>query len=240
MFMILDFYFQSQTYIIVYVGAIAIQFQFVIMLITLQTASGGEIIPYNKNMNFKYKKENIEIEKNIISAKINFYNKQLNKYHLYGFNIKYLIFSYFYYKKNINILKNINIFNKENKQQYSFFIPYFNEVNKKNNQELYINLSIFLLSFFIIILPIFLTIYYMPIGSYVSDNNITMSLNILDSEINIYNYIYPSWFIEYKTITDIENQAIIIYVAYPTALILISLTLWTVMIGIISICSPRI
>jgi len=45
------------------------------MLITLQTASGGEIIPNNKNKNRKYKKENIEIEKNIISAKINFYSK---------------------------------------------------------------------------------------------------------------------------------------------------------------------
>ena len=57
---------------------------------------------------------------------------------------------------------------------------------------------------------------------------------------SIYTYFYPTWAIEYLTIPDIESQALLVYVAYPTAQIQISIALWTVMIGIISICSPRI
>ncbi|KAJ3389596.1 hypothetical protein HDU92_000959 [Lobulomyces angularis] len=68
------------------------------------------------------------------------------------------------------------------------------------------------------------------------ENNI---LNSSSLPMDIYSYFYPSWSIEYKTITDIESLAILVYVAFPTALILISIALWTVMIGIISICSPR-
>lgn len=55
----------------------------------------------------------------------------------------------------------------------------------------------------------------------------------------IFNFFYPTWPIEFKIITDIETQGITTYIAYPFAQILISIALWTVMIGVISICSPR-
>ncbi len=52
---------------------------------------------------------------------------------------------------------------------------------------------------------------------------------------SISTFFYPSWAIEFKTMTDIETLAIGIAVAYPTALYLIGLALWAVLIGIISI-----
>jgi|SRR5689334_19920501 len=51
----------------------------------------------------------------------------------------------------------------------------------------------------------------------------------------VVNYFYPAWSIEYKTMTDLETLANILYVGYPTAFILISVALWVVMIGIIQV-----
>jgi NADH:ubiquinone oxidoreductase subunit 6 (subunit J) len=53
------------------------------------------------------------------------------------------------------------------------------------------------------------------------------------------NYFYPSWSIEFKTMTDIETLANILYVGYPIALILISVALWIVMIGIIKVVTVK-
>lgn len=51
-------------------------------------------------------------------------------------------------------------------------------------------------------------------------------------------FFFPNWAIEFKTMTDIETLAIGIAVAYPTALFLIGIALWAVLIGIISITTP--
>jgi NADH:ubiquinone oxidoreductase subunit 6 (subunit J) len=51
----------------------------------------------------------------------------------------------------------------------------------------------------------------------------------------VVNYFFPSWSIEFKTMTDLETLAHILYVGYPTALILVSVALWVVMIGIIKV-----
>ena len=52
-------------------------------------------------------------------------------------------------------------------------------------------------------------------------------------------FFYPSWAMEFKTMTDIETLAIGISVAYPTAQYLIGLALWAVLIGIISITTHK-
>lgn len=54
----------------------------------------------------------------------------------------------------------------------------------------------------------------------------------------VVNYCYPSWTIEFKTMTDLETLANILYLGYPTALILIGIALWVVMIGIIKVTTP--
>jgi len=54
----------------------------------------------------------------------------------------------------------------------------------------------------------------------------------------VVNYCYPSWTTEFKTMTDIETLANILYLGYPTALILIGIALWVVMIGIIKVTTP--
>lgn len=46
------------------------------------------------------------------------------------------------------------------------------------------------------------------------------SLNLFSNFLpsgHIYSYFYPSWAIEYISITDIESLAILVYIAYPTA-----------------------
>ena len=53
--------------------------------------------------------------------------------------------------------------------------------------------------------------------------------------INIANYLFPNWSIDFLTLTDISTLATMLYIAYPTALVLISIALWVVMIGIIKL-----
>ena len=51
----------------------------------------------------------------------------------------------------------------------------------------------------------------------------------------IANYFFPNWSIDFLTLTDISTLATMLYIAYPTALVLISIALWVVMIGIIKL-----
>jgi NADH:ubiquinone oxidoreductase subunit 6 (subunit J) len=61
-----------------------------------------------------------------------------------------------------------------------------------------------------------------------------MSSSLINNQM-VVNYFLPAWSIEFKTMTDLETLANILYVGYPTALILISIALWVVMIGIIKV-----
>ena len=56
----------------------------------------------------------------------------------------------------------------------------------------------------------------------------------------IVNYFFPSWFIEFKTMTDLETLANILYQGYPSALILIGVALWAVLIGIIKVTASKV
>jgi hypothetical protein len=53
--------------------------------------------------------------------------------------------------------------------------------------------------------------------------------------ISVANYLFPNWSIDFLTLTDISTLATMLYIAYPTALVLISIALWVVMIGIIKL-----
>lgn len=76
-----------------------------------------------------------------------------------------------------------------------------------------------------------------------TDLQIPVLFIIIISTISIYLtssnsfviYHYPSWFTIYKNMTDIETLGYMIYVAYPSALIFLSILLWSVLIGVIKI-----
>lgn len=55
----------------------------------------------------------------------------------------------------------------------------------------------------------------------------------------IVNYFFPSWFVEFKTKTDLETLANILYQGYPTAQLLIGVALWAVLIGIIKVTASK-
>lgn len=47
------------------------------------------------------------------------------------------------------------------------------------------------------------------------------------------SYFYPSWATAFVSFTDVHTLGYMIYLAYPVSLILIGLTLWVTLIGII-------
>jgi hypothetical protein len=49
------------------------------------------------------------------------------------------------------------------------------------------------------------------------------------------SHLSPDYSIDFLTLTDISTLATMLYIAYPTALVLISIALWVVMIGIIKL-----
>lgn len=55
------------------------------------------------------------------------------------------------------------------------------------------------------------------------------------SQITIINLFIPNWTIEFLSLTDIYTLAIMVYLAYPTSFIIISIALWVVMIGIMKL-----
>lgn len=62
-----------------------------------------------------------------------------------------------------------------------------------------------------------------------------LALPRIISNPDISHYFFPDWSFDFYTFSDIQSIAQLIYMGYPTAIILISLILWTVMIGIIKI-----
>lgn len=185
MFMQIDYYFQGLTYIIVYVGAIAILFQFVIMMVPVYPVTTSSYILSDINMT-----PNMDTSLGKRSGE----NQTMAD-------------------------NNPKVLQTNHKQDI-----------QQNRLQIILGILILL------ILPI----HYSQISyNYLISAQDVDPARICMIGMDIYCYFYPSWVIEYKTLTDIESQAILIYVAYPTAQLLIGTALWTVMIGIISICSPR-
>lgn len=195
-FMLLDYYFQGLTYIIVYVGAIAIQFQFVIMMVSLPSGSGSiemtdkKLISPSRNL--------LLIERYVNSE---FVKKNRGTIIRLTLAVMALLTSQnFLHTRNISIytaiIESIKSFNSES------FLIWINDIIAYEFNNLF--------------------------GRQ------------LFNTPRFYSYYSPKWSTDYVTITDIESQALQIYTGYPTAQIQISIAQWTVMIGIISICSPRI
>lgn len=312
-FIQLDNYIQGLTYIIVYVGAIAIQFQFVIMLIEHPS------VGYNSS-----KKKNIKKHQTVLTYPINNLKKdyrgivkEISFNNSYNKNkkIKEKIISYNFCdianSKNKNKLINIKNYYKHSKISesiqnsivlkkdiisiiiilFSIFFQYypiigdhlreikqlqikiieevqegdfFKEIPTRWNfigipvsflsikkcilysdvidfcnssEHTFKSKSIQMIYFILSEVRLYLqdSIYWdTPIATPIS-----IFPNLFFPNLDFYNYFYPVWAIEFKNITDIETQGILIYVAYPFAQIQVSIALWTVMIGIISICSPR-
>lgn len=240
-FIQLDNYFQGLTYIIVYVGAIAILFQFVIMLIE------------HPSVGYHYEINNIIKDHNsVLTYKIKniyYFNKNkkkelsINNYNSIEIDSQFKQKTEIYY----NFKDILNYYNKN----LNFYEISIKKNNIKNNQIKNLS-SIFF----------FLSVFYGTDGTGYNDPNTgkyqqienpkfdavtikiekfidMLSTSIEENFFEIYTYFYPTWAIEFQTLTDIEIFGILIYVAYPIAQIQISLALWIVMIGIISICSPR-
>lgn len=209
MFLQFDIYFLGLSYIVVYVGAIAILFLFVIMLIEHPS------LGYNYDINNSYKSnkgnasKKKEFSENIQAGSI---MRGLNKY--------------------LKKVKNIYLKKREEAKANKM-----NEIDLTNATPFilifgfnYINETFYDNQLLVIIGKFFKYLY--------SKYQILMSY-FESYEVNTFNYFYTNWTIEFKTITDIETQGIMIYISYPIIQIQVSIALWTVMIGIISICSPK-
>lgn len=186
LFMLLDFYFQGQVYIIVYVGAIAIQFQFIIMMVECNTTTDRN----SRN------------------------NESINKKEKLGQTIIQTT------SKN-----NIATLDKETES--------IGNDSNRIPKNLFQSIGLLILLFQMIIFT------QIILENEVSIFSMVPFRDSLMQGYTISAYFYPVWAIEFISMTDLETQGIMAYVAYPAAQIQIGLTLWAVMIGIISICSPR-
>ena len=148
-------------------------------------------------------------------------------------HIKDIMYSYLICNMhNININKDHNMHNISINKDHISFIP-----NMDNIFRIISYIAIFLICIYA---SFMIYTIYLPYAYFILDIDGSQMHNTNYNTYEINNFYYTIWSIEYKTITDIEIQGRTIYLAYPIALIYISIALWAVLIGIISICSPRI
>ncbi len=228
-FMLLDFYFQGQVYIIVYVGAIAIQFQFIIMMVECNN------------------QDKIETSNIITSEKSNAYNSQIlnNNNNKCG---KTIIFTSL---NNISKNSDIPLSDITSKALFTLLAsPVKGDLlnAKMNNYNSVDQYTPKIIDFRIIIKRAMLWLWLLGLLSVIFQVTLIVITKYMGNELALFNiqetytisaYFYPVWAIDFFNMTDLETQGIMTYVAYPAAQIQIGLTLWAVMIGIISICSPR-
>lgn len=277
--MLLDFYFQGQVYIIVYVGAIAIQFQFIIMMVECNTSSDTisphasdlteeqgayETSPTNNILGrWQDKKEYIPIREtgSSIFCKNNLIPCKNGEGISFGHDAKIInyLFSDICSKKNTPFTLSKGHNNMVPKQMDSVQ----QTQNIKNikawkpvdirilNRLILLKGTFFGKIIFIFSLLSIAFLYLYSEGSFASQEQKTIFQDkygedtrpvwafINDNIYTIYTYFNPVWAIDFISMTDQETQGIMSYIAYPAAQIQIGLTLWAVMIGIISICSPQ-
>ena len=264
--MLLDFYFQGQVYIIVYVGAIAIQFQFIIMMVDClgnNTTTKGSYIDSSHNQrqyptdghwanglpsginniigqevgdschNF-INKDNLSLfcRNNLISgiAKDNHTCTLDNGYNDAGdAKIINYLFSCPNDAKGIDTssTNQIGILGDKN------ILPLSMTPSASNRWSRSLPLAMQPLAIGA------LYIYLQTSGELGEDTRLPQAIFVNDNIYTISTYFYPVWAIDFISMTDQETQGIMSYIAYPAAQIQIGLTLWAVMIGIISICSPQ-
>lgn len=250
-FMLLDFYFLGQVYIIVYVGAIAILFLFIIMMVECNTSTELKNIQNNLDnslsINLTLPLNNCGGETVTVSptpfngiTPINFSSSvKLNGLPLLAENTNLVnssIFDSTFFNKNFNFIPV-----SHNTLDLLFQVELKN-TKKRSRTESIIHYMLKPLLIYIAyqqdLLP---GLDSLPGGMEgVNEwilSNVTGSINNIQLQ-QFDTHFYPVWAIEFFNMTDLETLGVMAYVAYPYAQIQIGLTLWTVMIGIISICSP--
>lgn len=235
---ILDYYFLGLTYIIVYVGAIAILFQFVIMMVQINSTDTNIIDKRNYELpliitsdhsrtqtleNAKHHKQtqnttigfDTKFILNIISSDKNLYNSSGVPFSTQDSNT--LTIDSIGTKRNSNVTYNYNI----QTTQISPLILIQGGILQFQIGSI--------INFFRADSPIYTFELINSTTTYIGHSQFSMT--------PIVTYFYPSWAVEYQTMTDIQTLAYIVYLAYPLALIQIGIAQWAVMIGIIAVTS---
>ncbi len=222
---LLDFYFLGLTYIIVYVGAIAILFLFVIMMVQIPIISTKTESNYTPHI--------------------------LSSTQFSHFDYSYLPHSCSFLRLNLNssfLLSNsslsslpllmspspnlsLTFSNKKEQINELHFLPF----NSFPSLHLFFSLILFFSSFSFILFQLTSSLSY---DSFFITNFMNTFTTQVSETLHLVSYFHTQWGIEFKTMTDLENLGLIVYVGYPIALILLSVALWVVMIGVISICTP--
>lgn len=268
-FMLLDFYFLGQVYIIVYVGAIAILFLFIIMMVECNTPTELKNIQNNLDnslsINLTLPLNNCGGETITVSpipfkgiTPIKFYSSvKLNGLPLLAENtnlVNYSIFDCTFFNKNSNFTpvshntlslqvkrKNTNKITIKGKEYlidgYNFltvlvFWPFLRLDDNEGVRDEMMVWDVQDIQWEQFDIP--------GVNGGVSEwivSNVTGYINEIQLQ-QFDTYFYPVWAIEFLSMTDLQTLGVMVYIAYPYAQIQIGLTLWTVMIGIISICSP--
>ena len=244
-FMLLDFYFQGQVYIIVYVGAIAILFLFIIMMVECNTSTELKNIQNNLDnslsINLTLPINNCGDSTVTVSptpfngiTPINFTSSvKLNGLPLLAENTNLVnssIFDSTFFNKNLNFRPV-----SHNTLDIDLYVDRKNTKKRSRTESIFYNVLRSLLIYNV-------QRDILPDGIMEGVNewilsNVTGYINNIQLQ-QFDTHFYPVWAIEFFNMTDLETLGVMAYVAYPYAQIQIGLTLWTVMIGIISICSP--
>lgn len=202
----LDFYFLGLTYIIVYVGAIAILFLFVIMMV-----NASEVI-YDKS-------GSIEIN-NTKPSQFNiiyFYRSKLTKQ-------QSTIRAPIYQSSGTGEAIKSGI---RAPMEHWFIIG-------TGTMLIFILITNGFIHNYIISANTAQGIYFHTLGDNFT-GWVPIGISALITPFNdICTYFFPSWAIDYYHPTDIVTLGFVIYVVYPQALIIIGIAQWVVMIGIIA------
>nr|NP_150308.1 NADH dehydrogenase subunit 6 [Spizellomyces punctatus]AAK84237.1 NADH dehydrogenase subunit 6 [Spizellomyces punctatus] len=207
---ILDFYFLGLTYIIVYVGAIMILFLFVIMMVQIHlmpvTLSVTPRIISSSNYTGGLSVPTIKTNgNNQLSLVLD--NEDVNGNN----NSTDLALTLAMDSSN----KNGGTLVSDMNGSMALAMPTTRTITLSNS-------TISAIRNLVLALLFILSLVFLMRSSLISHNLVV-------------TYFFPAWSIEFKTMTDLETLANILYVGYPTALILISVALWVVMIGIIKV-----
>ena len=207
---ILDFYFLGLTYIIVYVGAIMILFLFVIMMVQIH------LMPVSTAIAPRIQSANAPIESmglNTSNTGHNMISYSSDLAFIEGSTTTFSLSSTYNDNNHLNLNRSTN---RGISRLFNFYI---------------LQVPLFSQFVFTLINPAFWNnLGDLTIGSHYTGYN---------GGNMIVNYFFPSWFIEFKTMTDLETLANILYQGYPTAQLLVGVALWAVLIGIIKVTASK-
>lgn len=207
---LLDFYFLGLTYIIVYVGAIMILFLFVIMMVQIH------LMPVTTSITPGILNTNLPRSLSALD--------ETNMHH----NLSDLT------QLAINpTLDRQGLAHSINDHTLSLSTTHMgvNRIRKGVFSRLF--------SIYILQIPLLSQYIFTLINPAFWNNIIGTHYTGYSGGNMIVNYFFPSWFVEFKTMTDLETLANILYQGYPTAQLLVGVALWAVLIGIIKVTASK-